>query len=151
MLHCGKGVDSRLFKQWRWLGTFIARSATHIFGHENNLQCWICTWELFYWVWLGRSLIQTINTFINQTCVLMAWHEQLFEPIHMTLVADIWNISTLLRRGTMIESLLWSAKADKPRNFGSLSLFMDVSKSICGSPYSNYGSPRLILDLHNNL
>ena len=34
MLDCGKGVDSRLFKQLRWLGTFIARSATYIFGHE---------------------------------------------------------------------------------------------------------------------
>ena len=34
MLDCGKGVDSRLFKQLRWLGTFIARSATHIFGYE---------------------------------------------------------------------------------------------------------------------
>ena len=34
MLDCGKGVDNRLFKQWRWLGTFIARSATQIFGYE---------------------------------------------------------------------------------------------------------------------
>ena len=34
MLDCGKGVDSRLFKKWRWLGTFIARSATHIFDYE---------------------------------------------------------------------------------------------------------------------
>ena len=34
MLDCGEGVDSRLFKQLRWLGTFIARSATNIFGYE---------------------------------------------------------------------------------------------------------------------
>ena len=34
MLDCGKGLDNRLVKQWRWLGTFIARSATHIFGYE---------------------------------------------------------------------------------------------------------------------
>ena len=34
MLDCGKAVDSHLFKQLRWLGTFIARSATHIFGYE---------------------------------------------------------------------------------------------------------------------
>ena len=34
MLDSGKGMDSRLFKQWRWLDTFIARSAIHIFGYE---------------------------------------------------------------------------------------------------------------------
>ena len=41
MLDCGKGVDSRLFKQLRWLGTFIVRSATHIFGYETifNVEC----------------------------------------------------------------------------------------------------------------
>ena len=39
-----------------------------------------------------------------------------FEPIHIALVNDIINISTLLRRG----SLLWSAKADKPHNVEGL-------------------------------
>ena len=34
MLDCGNGVDTRLFKQWRWLGTFLARSATHIFRYD---------------------------------------------------------------------------------------------------------------------
>ena len=34
MLDCGKEVDNRLFQQWRWLGTFIAWSATEILGHE---------------------------------------------------------------------------------------------------------------------
>ena len=48
--------------------------------------------------------------------MLMAWHEQLFEPIHKTLVDNIFNISTLLCRGTLIEWLLWSAKAHKLHN-----------------------------------
>ena len=69
----------------------------------------------FYWVLLCRSLTYTINTFIYKPSVLCWWPDtsNCFEPIHMILVYDIFNISTLLCRGTLVESLLCSVKGDK--------------------------------------
>ena len=34
IIDCGKGVTDASLKQWRWLGTFIARSTTHDISYK---------------------------------------------------------------------------------------------------------------------
>ena len=67
----GKGVDSRLFKQWRWLGTFIARSATHIFGYEtiynvDDLFYLMCTNNFYPKIMFPTRIAKRSDSLLDQ-------------------------------------------------------------------------------------